>query len=107
LSRFTLESDQGSGLSEFARLLSFTQRFCLCHFLVTLKDRVFAVFVPYLVKAKTEAEFLLLREDYRFQVHKSIDLVNRARTGDGLKRAENEFAELVLLLSIFQVKHFH
>jgi hypothetical protein len=38
LSVFTLESDWGSGLSRFARLRGFTQRFCLRHFLTTLKD---------------------------------------------------------------------
>jgi hypothetical protein len=65
LSVFTLESDQGSGLSKSARLHDFLQRFCLHHFLATLKDHVFALFVHYLVKAKTESEFVLLQENYR------------------------------------------
>jgi hypothetical protein len=98
LSRFTLESDQGSGLAKFARLHAILQRFCLRHFLASLKDHVFAVFVHFLVKVKTQPEFLLMIEYYRLPVHQSIESVNHSRTGDGLKRAQREFAKAGLLV---------
>jgi hypothetical protein len=98
LSRFTLESDQGSGLARFARMHGIVQRFCLRHFLATLKDHVFAVFVHFLVKVETQAELSLLLEYYRLPLHQSIERVDQSRTGDGLKRAQREFTKAGLIV---------
>jgi hypothetical protein len=91
LSNFRLMSDQGSGLCKFAKVHNFIQRFCLRHFLASLKDHMFACYVHYLVKAKTGAEFCLLRDNYRFWVHDAIRKIQSSGTGDGLKRAQNQF----------------
>jgi hypothetical protein len=89
LSLFTLESDQGSGLGKYARSHAFKHRYCPRHFLVTLKDRVFGVFVHFLVKTGTSEQFEILREIYRSQVH---DAINRLPE-TGLKRAQQEFGK--------------
>jgi hypothetical protein len=59
---------------------------------------MFAGFVHYFVKAKTESEFCLLREDDRFWLHKSIEMIQRARTGDGLKRTQKDFVKADLII---------
>jgi hypothetical protein len=74
------------------------QRFCLRHFLVTLKDHVFAVFVHFLVKVKTISELSLLLEYYRLPLHQSIEKVDQSRTGDALKRARREFSKAGLIV---------
>jgi hypothetical protein len=87
LSRFTLESDQGSGLGKFARLHGFTQRFCLRDFLAALQHHAFFVFVHHLVKVRTDSEFLLLSAQYPQEIQKAIDHL----PGSGPKRARGEF----------------
>jgi hypothetical protein len=89
LSGFRIESDQGSGLAKFAREHTITQRYCLRHFLATLKDRVFSVYVHYLVKARTEMEFAALCDSYRIPLHNAIGAVGST----GLKRAKQEFGK--------------
>jgi hypothetical protein len=42
LSEFTVESDQGSSLQKFYSIHHIRHRFCLRHFLASLKDRLFA-----------------------------------------------------------------
>jgi hypothetical protein len=56
LSSFVLVSDQGVDLRKFARRHGFTHRFCLRHFLASLKDRIFSIFVHHAVKTHTELE---------------------------------------------------
>jgi hypothetical protein len=89
LSDFLLESDQGSGLKKYAGMNCIKQRFCLRHFLATLKDRVFGVYVHYLVKTQTMAEFTALRDAYRPQLHEAIARLPMS----GLERAQEEFAK--------------
>jgi hypothetical protein len=83
----TLESGQGSGLGKFARLHGFTQKFCLRHFLATIQDQFFFVFVHHLVKALTDSEFLLLSAQYPREVQKGINNL----PGTGWKRARGQF----------------
>jgi hypothetical protein len=94
LSSFLLESDQGSGLAKFCRKHGFTQRFCLRHFVATLKDRVFSVFVNQLVKTRTETEFDVLRESQRPLLHHAICEIE----ADGLARANKEFGKAGLII---------
>jgi hypothetical protein len=89
LSSYTLESDQGSGLGKFSRSHSFKHRFCLKHFLGTLKDRVFGVYIHFLVKCGAVEQFEILRASYRPQVHQAITQLPE----NGLKRAQSEFAK--------------
>jgi hypothetical protein len=98
LSQFTLESDQGSGLARFAKLHSFKQRLCLRHFLATLQDHIFSIFVQYLVKARTETEFSLLCQLYPADIQKAINQLPET----WLQRARKEFKKAGLDLVYIQ-----
>jgi hypothetical protein len=89
LADFAFVSDQGAGLRKFARTYNFTHRFCLRHFLATVKDRVLGVYLHYLVKTRTGAEFDSLREMYRSLIHESIQHLQMP----GWMRARKEFAK--------------
>jgi hypothetical protein len=54
---FVAESDQGSALMALFKKYKNLHLICLHHFLRTLKDRHFAVYVASLVKARVEGEF--------------------------------------------------
>jgi hypothetical protein len=92
LSTFTLESDQGSGLGKIIRLHRFMHRFCLRHFVASLMDQAFEIFVHYPIKARNESEFNPLREAYRLHVHNTITKIPVV----GLKRAQAEFWKIGL-----------
>jgi hypothetical protein len=94
LSKFRLESDQGSGLCKFAREHSITQRYCLRHLLATFKDKIFGVYLHYLIKARTLREFDALREAYRGPLHRAISVLG----SHGLKRADKEFSKAGLIV---------
>jgi hypothetical protein len=64
LSTFITESDQGPALMALFKKHGNLYLICLHHFLRSLKDRRFAVYVSGLVKARTEGEFNLLRERF-------------------------------------------
>jgi hypothetical protein len=64
-----------------------TQRFCLRHFLATLQDRVFSVFLHFLVRARTDSEFSFLCREYPEQIQKAINELPET----GLKSARKEF----------------
>jgi hypothetical protein len=87
LSSFILVSDQGSGLRKFAREHHLTHRLCLRHFLATLKDRTFSVFVHYLVKVCTEEEVEIVLNVYREPLHRAIT----RDPSDGMRRVQSEF----------------
>jgi hypothetical protein len=87
LSSFILVSDQGSGLRKFAREHHFTHRLCLRHFLATLKDRTFSIFVRYIVKVFTEEELEILLNVYREPLHRALT----RDPSDGMRRAQTEF----------------
>jgi hypothetical protein len=55
LSEFIVESDQGSGLVQFCHEHGAAHPFCLHHFLRTVDDPAFGVFVGYLIKSVTVA----------------------------------------------------
>jgi hypothetical protein len=98
LAHFILESDQGSGLAKLARAHGMTQRFCLRHFLATLQDHIFSVFVHFLVKARTDSEFSLLCREYPADIQKAIDKL----PDTGLQRARKEFRKAGLDLVYIQ-----
>jgi hypothetical protein len=91
LSRFMLKYDQGSDLAKFIGWDGFTQRFCLRHFLVALKDHIFSVFVHHPVKTRTESEFNLLCRRYPVEIQRAIDQLS----GTDLKRAKKSFEKLM------------
>jgi hypothetical protein len=45
LSNSAVESDQGSGLHKFCQVHDIRHRFCLRHFVASLKDHLFACYV--------------------------------------------------------------
>jgi hypothetical protein len=94
LAQFILESDQGAGLRKFASIHNFTHRFCLRHFLATIKDRIFGAYIHYLVKTRTEAEFNSLREMYRSLIHEVLQRLQMP----GWNRALKEFGKAGLTL---------
>jgi hypothetical protein len=87
LSSFILVSDQGSGLRKFAREQHFTRSLCLRHFLVTLKDRIFSVFVHRIVKVCTEEELEILLNVYREPLHRAI----KRAPSDRMRRTQSKF----------------
>jgi hypothetical protein len=89
LSEYILESDQGSGRWKFARLRLFTHRFCMGHFLASLKDGICPVYVHYLVETRTEHEFGVLCESYRPILHTAM----RSISNDGLGRVRTELGK--------------
>jgi hypothetical protein len=90
LSSFIIESDQGSGLKKFCDTYQILQRICLKHFLTTLNDHVFGVYVSYLVKAVSHDEFSALCEAYCVPLTEALQ---RTEHKKGLKRATKEFAK--------------
>jgi hypothetical protein len=68
LANFIIESDQGPALISFCERHGITRRFCLHHFLRTLKDPIFAVYVGDIVPARTDIELQLLFERYSVQL---------------------------------------
>jgi hypothetical protein len=65
LASFVLRSDEREVLSQFARKHGSVHRFFLRHFLASLKDRVFSVFVHDAGKKHTEPEFQVLIDAFR------------------------------------------
>jgi hypothetical protein len=66
--------------------------------LATLQDRVFSVFVNFLVKARTDAEFSLLCTEFPSQIQRAIDKLPEG----GLERARKEFRKAGLDLHYSQ-----
>jgi hypothetical protein len=64
LSKSIVESDQGSGLKGFCESCHIVHRIRVRHFLVTLIDHVFAVYVTDLMKCKSREEFIALSKEY-------------------------------------------
>jgi hypothetical protein len=98
LADFIFESDQGSGLRKFCKEHGIRQRLCLRHYLASLKDRMFAVYVNYLVKATTVEEFQLLRQAFLLPLSEAI----KACGPRGLERARAQFAKAGLVIDFVE-----
>jgi hypothetical protein len=102
LASFVLMSDQGADLRKFARKHGFAHRFCLRHFLASLKCRVFSVFVHYAVNMHTESELQVLFDAFRGSLHAAIICGEE----NGLRRARLEFAKAGLLIRYIGLAEF-
>jgi hypothetical protein len=90
ISTFIIESDQGPALKSFCANHGITQRFCLHHFLRTLKDPLFSVYVGDIVRARAPEELDTLMRRYSGALA-DLFRARHAEREDLLKRARKLF----------------
>jgi hypothetical protein len=92
-----VESDQGSGLKKYCETHGIIQRYCLRHFVSSLKDHLFGCYVTYLVKSATLTEFQMLNLAFCAPLQEAIN--NGPDPNARLMRARKEFGKAGLAIN--------